>query len=108
MPRYIVICRHSGYVYGDTLAFERGPGDADGYTPLVAVKMTDAEISDPGRTYVETNLSDIGATYDVFRADISGPDDLPLIDDGQDQDILDRITRGAADYITSFIARSTL
>lgn len=104
MPRYLVLDRQTGHVVIDTdevFYRTRDYWACEFVTPQQSLTLAETEVGNQGGLFVAVSRTD-PAAYDVYRADISGPDDLPTIDDGEDPEILTRIALGAADYVTSF------
>jgi len=104
MARYILIDNCSGYIYGDT-------ADIDGksyfhISPVEAARLVDESIGEYGRTYTEQS-HDPRATvdgYHVYRADVRGSDAVGNIPDGQDQEMIEAVTRDC-EYVC-FVATS--
>ena len=100
MARFIIIDNCSGYVFVDT-------GDLDGAardeTPLEAVARFDATIGAGGRSYEEMARGELRSNetgYHVYRADVRGAEAIPLVDDGQDQQLIESVER-ECQYITT-------
>lgn len=103
MARFILIDRHSGYIFGDTADFANGKSFA---APIDAARELDISIGERGRTYSETNRHDAAASYDVYRADIKGSEAVPVVQDGQDQEMIDVVMRDCA-YVTTIRIETT-
>jgi hypothetical protein len=89
MPNYIVIDRHSGYIFFDTRDLPRTrlidgrPAGEQELTPLFACRWGDETVGSCGRAYTETDFFDARATYDVYTIDEEiGGDEIPLLEDG--------------------------
>lgn len=85
MPRFIIIDRNSGYIWGDTadFAFEH-QSDLD---PIAACRLLDESLGEHGREYEETGRHDAAAGYDVYQNRSTG-DAVPVVHDGQDPDTI--------------------
>lgn len=106
MTRYILIDRNSGYIWGDTAGYgpDRSPHWEE-WTPIHAARVLDLETNfmvdgDPQIEYEETPRSQSDATYDVYRADIGGSDAVPIVTDGQDQQMIEAVERDCR-FVTS-------
>jgi len=100
MARFIIIDNVSGYVFVDT-------GDLDGAardeTPLEAAARLDASIGAHGRSYEEGSRYSLASNetgYHVYRADVRGAEAIPLVDDGQDQQLIESVER-ECQYVTT-------
>ena len=101
MARYILIDRHTGYIFGDS-------ADIDGRivtgTPCEVARALDESIgvhwNGAAADYSETNRYVVDATYDVYRADIDGSEAVPVIVDGQDREMIKAVERHCR-FVTS-------
>jgi hypothetical protein len=107
MTAFIVIDRSSGYIFYDTRDLNRShiiDGEAmqdEALTPALACRWGDETVAKEfGRTYTETNPFDARATYDVFRADVCGSEAVPVVQDGQDREMIEAVERDCQ-YVTS-------
>lgn len=98
MPRYILIDRESGYIFADTAALH-GFCASSG-TPADAARALDADLKNEPAAYEETHNRDLFAIYDVYRADVRGSEAVPVVQDGQSQEIIEAVTRDC-DFVTS-------
>ena len=96
MPRYILIDRNSGYIWGDTADFASGQPIL---TPTEAAQVLDHTLKHYG-CYEETDQTDSAATYDVYRADVDGSEAITVIVDGQDAETIAAVERDCK-YVTS-------
>jgi hypothetical protein len=104
MPRYILIDNNSGYIWGDSADFAAHiQSDLE---PIEAARTLDASLGATG-AYWETNSTDPHTCYHVYRADVAGSEAVPVISDGQDQEMIDAVERDCK-YITSIARRSVL
>lgn len=90
MARYIIIDAWTGYIFGDTADLD---GAARDETPAEACARLDASIGEYGRTYEEVSRLSSDTGYIVYRADIEGGEVLPVVTDGQDQDMIEAVER---------------
>jgi hypothetical protein len=100
MARYILIDRSSGFIFADTADL---PGfDPNAGTPIDAAKALDADIKNEPAEWEETGRyeSACGDVFDVWRADINGSEAVPVVQNGQDQEMIDAVERDCR-YITS-------
>ena len=92
MARYILIDNNSGYVFGDS-------ADLDGKiftgSPIEFAAALDQSIGEHGRDYemVGHNPMTTETGYHVYRADIGGSEAVPVVQDGQDQEMIDAVVR---------------
>ena len=93
MPRYILIDNNSGYIFGDSADF--AAGNQPDLTPIEAARRLDESIGEHGREYRELSSAphDTRTGYAVYRADINGSEAVPLIQDGQDQELIEAVNR---------------
>jgi len=89
MPRYILIDRATGHIFGDTADFAAN-ADLD---PLDAARLLDEGIREHGHLYVYVPRLDHDVTYDVYRADIGGSEAVGAITDGQSREMIDAVER---------------
>lgn len=94
MARYILIDRHSGYIFADTSTLA-GFDQVNG-TPNDAASALDAEMRSERFDYAETNRRDDRATYDVHSAD----DAFPVVQDGQSNETIGSVERECR-YVTT-------
>lgn len=101
MARYILIDNCSGYIWGDTAdvggkALSLGTGDED---IVAACRTIDTDVGDHGRDYEilsRTNTLALAGNetgYLVYRADVRGSEQVAVITDGQDQEMIDAVSR---------------
>ena len=93
--RYIIIDRHSGFIWGDSAVFAVGERDL---TPLDAARLLDQSLWSGPYEYIETVQHDAAALYDVYLADAT----FPVVSDGQDQATIDAVERDC-EYVASII-----
>lgn len=98
MNRYILIDRTSGYVFGDTADRWWKMNESYPIGPLEAAESLDRAlmIETTGLSYEQVARHDERGTYHVYSA----TDDLPMVIDGQDQDIIDTVMRDCI-YVTT-------
>ncbi|HRD35078.1 MAG TPA: hypothetical protein PLR02_12565 [Rhodocyclaceae bacterium] len=91
MARYILIDNNSGYIFGDSADFAQCAPDGI----VEAARILDESIGEQGRSYVErnSNPNTTATGYDVYRADINGSEAVPVVQDGQNQDVIDEVVR---------------
>lgn len=91
MPRYILIDNNSGYIFGDIALF--AAGNQSDLTPTEAARLMDEFIGEYGRVYREMSSApnDTRTGYFVYRADINGSEAVPVILDGQDQEMIEAV-----------------
>lgn len=94
MTRYILIDRHSGYIFTDTATLA-GFDHVNG-TPTDAAIALDDELRNNRFDYAETNRRDDRATYDVYIAAA----DFPVVQDGQSSDAIESVERECR-YVTA-------
>ena len=85
--RLILIDNYSGYVFGDCT------GNFDIRACLTeAARMIDADNGTDGRTYTVHSRAprDTRDGYLVYRADVRGSEQVPVITDGLDPEIIER------------------
>jgi hypothetical protein len=88
MARYILIDRHSAYIWGDSADLN---GEEFVGSPVEFAAAVDASNGEAGRTYVEHRTTNVaGDGYLVYRAD----DALPTITDGQDVEVIIAVETG--------------
>ena len=102
MARYILIDRCSGYIFGDTadIGGKTLSLDNDDGGIITACRTLDDDIS-PGtlRDYEVLSHSNPRALasnetgYLVYRADINGSEAVPVIQDGQDREMIEAVER---------------
>ncbi len=100
MARYILIDNHSGYIFGDSADLA---GAIFTGTPIEYAAALDASIGEHGRTYEEISHHDLAtneAGYHVYRADVGGSEAVPVVTDGQDEEMIEAVTRDCQ-YITT-------
>lgn len=94
MPRYILIDDHSGYIFGDTADL---PSAASGdMTPARAAQALDESLGEHGRSYEEHGPGyrpDGVMAYHVYRADVGGSEAVPIVQDGQDSEMIRAVER---------------
>ena len=93
MARYILIDSHSGYIWGDTADLAGFDGSAG--TIVDAAAKLDESLNEYDREYEEVTRRELGGHtgYLVYRADINGSDAIPVVTDGQDQEMIDAVLR---------------
>ena len=100
MARYIFIDRYSSYIWGDSANIG---GKIVTGTPCEVAEALDKSVGEVQyKHYWETRKSDADATYDVYRVDIDGSEQVGII--GQNEELIDAVKRDC-EYVTS-IARS--
>ena len=91
MPRLILIDNYSGYVFGDTADYASFVAAGE-MTPLWAARLLDESIGEPGRVYEEYGPNhrpaENDSAYHVYRADVNGSEAVPVVTDGQDQEMI--------------------
>jgi hypothetical protein len=101
MARYIVIDNCSGYIFGDTAdicgrTLSLGDQDEDF---IAACRAIDESVLETGRAYTVLGyhnprlLAANEGGYLVYRADIDGSEAVPVIDDGQDRELIAAVER---------------
>lgn len=92
MPRYILIDNYSGFIWGDSADLQ---GRIFQGAPIEFAKALDESIGATGRVYeMQWNKPhDIRSGYHVYRADVNGSEAVPVVTDGEDQDMIDAVTR---------------
>ena len=91
MARYILIDNHSGYIFGDSADLN---GKIFAGTPMEFAAALDASIGEHGRTYEPGFWPICSETgYLVYRADVDGSEAVPVVQDGQDQEMIDAVER---------------
>lgn len=91
MPRFILIDRASGYIFGDTADFAANLAIP---TAVEAARCLDETNGVLGRSYRYTPRRPDGTSwvgYSVYRADIDGSEAVPVVMDGQDQDTIEAV-----------------
>jgi hypothetical protein len=111
MAHYIVMDATTGYLFYDTRDL---PVDhvIDGYAmrhhtldEKLACRWGDEAVAKVyGRTYSETTRHDASAGYHVFRVDVDGSEAVPVVWDGQSQEMIDAVERYCV-YVASFICK---
>lgn len=94
MARYILIDMHSGNIWGDTADLNGRAVDCASI--IEAARALDESVGAHGRAYQEGSRADIRSGRDgyvVYRADIDGSEAVPVVQDGQDQETIDAVTR---------------
>lgn len=93
MPRYILIDNNSGYIFGDSADF--AAGNQSDLTPTEAARLMDESIGEHGREYRELSSvpRDTRTGYAVYRADINGSEAVPVVQDGQDREMIEAVER---------------
>jgi hypothetical protein len=93
MPRYILIDNNSGYIFGDSADF--AAGNQSDLTPTEAARLMDESIGEHGREYRELSCMsrDTRTGYAVYRADINGSEAVPVVQDGQDREMIEAVER---------------
>jgi hypothetical protein len=86
--RYALIDLACGFIWADS----RHLG---GDTPIDLAKLCDADVGEVPHEYGDVGAGYGGATYAVY----SLPDEFPAIDDGQDEEIIARVT-GEGAFVT--------
>jgi hypothetical protein len=101
MARYILIDNGSGFIFGDTADFTAG--DSSDMTPAEAAERLDYSLGERNRSYEEVGRRTLASNetgYHVYRADVDGAEAVPVVDDGQDQDVIDAVERDC-EYVTT-------
>ncbi len=90
MARYIFIDSSSGYIFGDSADIPRVTADS---TLIEIAAALDASIGQPGREYElqSSNPNTTATGYDVWRVDVGGSEVVPVVQDGQDQEVIDAV-----------------
>jgi hypothetical protein len=93
--RFIIIDHCSGYIFGDTADYV-APAHRSALTPRFACQLLD-ESNGSFRSYTSHGAaykpaSNEGA-YFVYRADVRGSEQVPVVHDGQDQEMIDAVER---------------
>lgn len=96
MPRFILIDRHSGYIFGDTADYAAGQ---DFSTPAEAAVILHRSLMDPA-SFEACDRHDDAATYDVYRADVNGSEAVGIVTDGQDAETIAAV-ESSCDYVES-------
>lgn len=94
MPRYILVDNYSGYIFGDTADY--AISEQNGLTPVEACRLLDERvIGGDARTYLEHSWRphDNTTGYLVYRADVNGSDAVPVVQDGQDPEMIEAVAR---------------
>lgn len=81
MARFILIDRNSGYIFGDTADF--AAGKQSDLTPAGAVALLNEHIG----------ADEAAEGYEVYRADINGSEAVPVVQDGQDKEMIEAVQR---------------
>ena len=101
MARYILIDNCSGYIWGDTAdiggkLLPLGTEDADIIEACMAV---DRQAGETDRSYQVLGsrnprlLQSNESGYLVYRADVRGSEQVPVIEDGQDPEMIEAVER---------------
>ena len=101
MARYILIDNNSGYIYADSADLNGKIWIGD--KPADFAAAFDATIGEHGRTYDDVHCASLASNetgYHVYRADINGSEAVPVIEGGQDQDMIDAVMRDC-EYVTA-------
>lgn len=115
MARYILIDNSTGYVFGDTAdlpashVFSHDGPAGDEFragdmakncapSPIMAAQWLDeATVGAFGRTYTQhgPDYAPVAGedAYHVYRADVRGSEAVPVVTDGQDQEMIDAVER---------------
>jgi len=90
MARYIFIESNSGYIFGDSADLKGITSDSSLQEIAAAI---DAEAGEFGRTYdvLSRNPRTTESGYDVWRVDVGGSEVVPVVRDGQDQEMIDAV-----------------
>jgi len=98
MNRYILIDKHSGYIFGDTADRWWRMDEAHPVGPMDAAMSLDNAlfINTDGKSYACVGKRDERAIYDVYTAD----DSFPAVHDGQDQSLINAVC-GECVFVTS-------
>lgn len=90
MARYIFIDSNSGYIFGDSADLKGITSDSSLQEIAAAI---DAEAGEFGRTYdvLSRNPRTTESGYDVWRVDVGGSEVVPVVRDGQDQEMIDAV-----------------
>ncbi|TGD91905.1 hypothetical protein [Methylobacterium nonmethylotrophicum] len=88
MPRYIIIDRNSGYIWGDSADF--GAGRHRSLDPILACRLLDESMREPRREYEEVSHDDDRATYDVYE-DTGTGEAIPVILEGRDKETINTV-----------------
>lgn len=83
--RYIIQDAYTGYIWGDSAEAPE--------TIIDACKMLDNSIGEFERTYEEVPRLSSECGYIVYRADINGSEAVPVVQDGQDREIIEAVER---------------
>ena len=93
--RLILIDNYSGYIFGE-FHTANYTGNFDMRACLIdAARATDADNVEYGRTYAVRSRAprDTRDGYHVYRADVRGSEQVPVITDGQDPEIIGAVER---------------
>jgi hypothetical protein len=94
MARYILIDNASGYIWGDSA--DIGGKIVNG-TPIQVAKALDASVGlHTPRAYEIVSRGELASNetgYHVYRADIGGSEAVPIVQDGQDMDMIAAVER---------------
>jgi hypothetical protein len=103
MARYILIDNCSGYIWGDSADLD---GKIFNGTPLEFAAALCHSV-DPSAaattTYEDTSryaLASNEAGFHVYRADINGSEAIPVVQDGQDKEMIAAVERDCS-YVTT-------
>jgi len=100
MARYILIDNQSGYIFADSADLN---GTIFAGTPTEFAAVFDASTGEPGRSYDMTTIYDLADNetgYHVYRADVNGSEAVPVIEDGQDAEMIAAVVRDC-EYVTT-------
>jgi hypothetical protein len=95
--RYVFIDNYTGYIYGDSA--DIGGRIVTG-TPAEVAEAVDADIGEVGREYrmLGRNPGTTETGYDVYRVDVGGSEIVPVVRDGQNQEIIKQVVE-CGEYI---------
>lgn len=101
MARYILIDNASGYIWGDSADLE---GQIFSGTPLEFAAALDHHVgTHTPRTYEDVSRSALASNetgYHVYRADLNGSEAVPVVQNGQDQEMIEAVERDC-EYVTT-------
>jgi hypothetical protein len=91
MARYILIDNASGYIFADSADLNGGVVTG---TPIEVARAHDECIGEFGREYEEVSrLASNETGYRCYRADVGGSEAVPVVIDGQDDEIIEAVER---------------
>lgn len=94
MTRYIIQDCYTGYIWGDSADFAAPGGKKEQPQTMVeACRMLDESLGEFERTYEEVSRLSGDTGYVVYRADINGSEAIPVVQNGQDQEMIDAVER---------------